>query len=172
MEPRNNKIIEEITAPEEINEEIKNTDEAVQTDEACSEKEAPKKRTRNPIKRMREGGMFTLGFKIIGWTFLASLIVYILSRFVTEFAEFWTKYPAHWIRFVLAKLTGWFPFSLAECIIVTLPVIAISYIVASSVSSRRYFIMYKSFNFWFEYFAIHFTPLFKFIISQFRHLCQ
>lgn len=137
MEPRNNKIIEEITAPEEINEEIKNTDEAVQTDEACSEKEAPKKRTRNPIKRMREGGMFTLGFKIIGWTFLASLIVYILSRFVTEFAEFWTKYPAHWIRFVLAKLTGWFPFSLAECIIVTLPVIAISYIVASSVSSRR-----------------------------------
>ncbi|MBQ5837938.1 MAG: DUF3810 domain-containing protein, partial [Clostridia bacterium] len=137
MEPRNKEIIEEITAPEEINEEINNTDEAVQTDEACSEKEAPKKRTRNPIKRMREGGMFTLGFKIIGWTFLASLIVYILSRFVTEFAEFWTKYPAHWIRFVLAKLTGWFPFSLAECIIVTLPVIAISYIVASSVSSRR-----------------------------------
>lgn len=138
MEPRNKEIIEENTTSEEINEEIKNTDEAVQTDEACSEKEeAPKKRTRNPIKRMREGGMFTLGFKIIGWTFLASLIVYILSRFFTEFAEFWTKYPAHWIRFVLAKLTGWFPFSLAECIIVTLPVIAISYIVASSVSSRR-----------------------------------
>ena len=138
MESRNKEIsqenIESVIEPETesmTNEEQENicqpSDDEIKT----------KKRSRNPIKRMREGGMFTRGFKIIGWTFLGTLAIYILSRFVPEFAELWTKYPAHWIRFILAKLTGWFPFSLAECVIVSLPVLALAYIVASSVSSRR-----------------------------------
>lgn len=137
MESRNKEINQEITETAENTEVILEGEASSAAESIQIEEEAPKKRSRNPIKRMREGGMFTRGFKIIGWTFLASFGVYILSRFVTEFAEIWTKYPAHWIRFILAKLTGWFPFSLAECVIVALPIIALSYIVGSTVSSRR-----------------------------------
>ncbi len=138
MEPRNKEINQENAQATEAAEVTINTDEASENREAIlTDEEKPKKRSRNPIKRMREGGMFTRGFKIIGWSFLASSAIYILSRFIPEFAEIWTKYPAHWMRFILAKLTGWFPFSLAECVIVSLPIIALAYIVASTVSSRR-----------------------------------
>lgn len=136
MESRNKEINQEPIEISEVNGTTVSADVDIEPETSIDE-EIPQKRSRNPIKRMREGGMFTLGFKIIGWTFLASIVVYVLSRYIPEFAEFWTKYPAHAIRFVLAKITSWFPFSLAECIIVALPFIAISYIVASSVSSRR-----------------------------------
>ncbi len=144
MESRNKEInsldIEQLKNDEDA--VLSETKEALVDEEISAQTEAsaedkPKKRSRNPIKRMREGGMFTRGFKINGWIFLASLAIYLLSRFIPEFAEFWTKYPAHWLRFILAKLTGWFPFSLAECVIVSLPIIALAYIIASSVSSRR-----------------------------------
>ena len=36
----------------------------------------------------------------------------------------------------MAKLTGWIPFSLAECIIVSLPVLVIAYIVTSTISTK------------------------------------
>jgi hypothetical protein len=136
MEPRNKEIIEEVLDSKATVSEPSEPEVVIET-EALGAEDKPKKRSRNPIKRMREGGMFTRGFKIIGWTFLASLAIYILSRFIPELAEFWTKYPAHCIRFILAKITGWFPFSLAECIIVSLPIISLAYIIASSVSSRR-----------------------------------
>ena len=96
-----------------------------------------KKSKRNPFRRMIDGGMFTVPFKIVLWSFAFSLFVYILSRFVQPFAEFWTKYPAQAIRFILAKLTGWFPFSLAECLLISIPLLTIGYIIASSVSAKR-----------------------------------
>ena len=96
-----------------------------------------KKRTRNPIKRMKEGGLFNLPFKILLWSFAFSVLIYLVSRFLSPFAEFWTKYPAQAIRFVLAKLTGWFPFSLAECMLISIPILALAYIIASSVSTKR-----------------------------------
>lgn len=89
------------------------------------------------IKRIINGGLFTLAFKILTAALVVSLIVYLLSRFIPEFAEFWTRYPAQGIRFILAKATGWIPFSLAECILLSLPVIAIAYIVLSTVSTKR-----------------------------------
>jgi hypothetical protein len=127
MESRNKEIIPE-------NEYTEATDIDV-TDVLSEDNE--EKPSKNPIKRMKEGGMFTLSFKIIGWAFVASLFVYLLSRFIPVFAEYWTRYPAHWLRFLLAKLTGWFPFSLAECVLVCLPIIALAYIVASTVSTKR-----------------------------------
>ncbi|MBQ8895510.1 MAG: DUF3810 domain-containing protein [Clostridia bacterium] len=99
--------------------------------------EIKKKRTRNPIKRMIEGGLFNLPFKIVLWSFVFSLAVYVVSRISPAFAEFWTRYPAQAIRFILAKLTGWIPFSFAECLLISLPIIAIAYIIASSVSTKR-----------------------------------
>ena len=95
-----------------------------------------KKRTRNPIKRMKEGGLFNLPFKILLWSFAFSVLIYLVSRFLSPFAEFRTKYPAQAIRFVLAKLTGWFPFSLAECMLISIPILALAYIIASSVSTK------------------------------------
>ena len=133
MESRNQEIIsgidENIDTVTEINDESTGAEETTAPEN--------KKRSRNPIKRMKEGGLFNLPFKIVGWTFLASFVIYLVSRFVPAFAEFWTKYPAHWIRFILAKITGWFPFSLAECLLVCIPVFTLAYIIASSVSSRR-----------------------------------
>ncbi len=99
--------------------------------------EFKKKRRFNPIKRMKEGGMFNIHFKIVLWAFAFSVVIYIFSRLVPAFAELWTRYPAQWIRFLLAKITGWFPFSLAECLLLSIPILAFFYIVASSVSTKR-----------------------------------
>lgn len=122
----------------EITEQINNetTNEASGADEN-SAPDTDKKRSFNPIKRMKEGGMFTLPFKVLCYAFVSALCVYVISRFIPAFAEFWTRYPAQALRFVLAKLTGWFPFSLAECLIVSMPILAIGYITASSVSTSR-----------------------------------
>ena len=109
--------------------------------EGAEETSAPevqvKKRSRNPIKRAIEGGLFNLPFKILCWIFIASAVIYIASRFITPFAEFWTKYPAQWMRFLLSAITGWFNFSFAECFLVLLPIIAIAYMIASSASTKR-----------------------------------
>ncbi len=52
---------------------------------------------------------------------IISLIVHIISVISPEFADFITRYVASGVRFVLAKLTGWIPFSLAEMILILLP---------------------------------------------------
>lgn len=119
--------------------EIIQTDNEIIDSSGAETNSAPeaKKRTRNPIKRMKEGGLFNLPFKILLWSFAFSVLIYLVSRFLSPFAEFWTKYPAQAIRFVLAKLTGWFPFSLAECLLISIPILALAYIIASSVSTKR-----------------------------------
>jgi len=128
MESRNKEIISaEYT---DINSDILGADEN-------SAPNKQQKRSRNPIRRMKEGGLFNRTFKSILWAFLVSLIIYIISRFMPAFAEFWTKYPAHAIRFLLAKLTGWFPFSLAECLLLSLPIFALAYIILSFKSTAK-----------------------------------
>lgn len=89
------------------------------------------------LKRIGSSGVFSLPLKIFSTAFAVSLIAYLLSRFIPDFAEFWTKYPAHAIRFILAKVTNLIPFSIAECILVSLPVFAVAYIVLSTVSTKR-----------------------------------
>ena len=129
MESRNQEII--------LNDEIELNNENEGAEETSAPEQSIEKKSRNPIKRMAEGGLFNLPFIIVCYTFVFSGIVYIISRFVPTFAEFWTKYPAQAIRFVLAKLTGWIPFSLAECLLLSLPIIAIFYIVGSSIATKR-----------------------------------
>lgn len=116
----------------ELNNDISGAEET-----SAPEQQLSKKKTRNPIKRMIEGGLFNLPFKIICYSFIITGIVYIVSRFVPSFAEFWTKYPAQFIRFLLAKLTGWIPFSLAECLLLSLPILAVTYIIGSSVATKH-----------------------------------
>lgn len=109
--------------------------------EACPEdgaqqfEEPPKKK--NIFRRIASSGFFEGYTAVLFWVLAAALAVYLLSRFVTPFAEFWSRYPGHWVRFLMAKLTGWFPFSLAETVIVSLPVLAIGYIAISTYSTHK-----------------------------------
>lgn len=55
-----------------------------------------------------------------------SLILHILSSFIPAFADFMVRYPNSAWRWVAAKLTMWIPFSLAEMLIILLPLILIT----------------------------------------------
>ena len=63
-----------------------------------------------------------LVFFVIG---IVSLLVHIISVNSPIFADFITRYVASGVRFVLAKLSGWIPFSLAEMILILLPIILV-----------------------------------------------
>ena len=106
-----------------------------------------KKKRIGIIKRVKDSGFFNLTMKIYFAVFFAAVIIYLLSRWIPGFAEFWSRYPSVGIRFVLAKLTGWIPFSLAEVLLVSLPVTVIWYLIASSVSTKRDNSM-RNFNRW------------------------
>lgn len=81
--------------------------------------------------KLRIRGFFSLYFISIVSIFLFSTIVYIVSRFSPGFAEFWSRYPAYWLKFLFAKLTTWFSFSLAEWFLLSVPVLIIAYLIAS-----------------------------------------
>lgn len=140
MESRNKEIITE--DPElKTKENISN-----EADNAAAENETaalshPENSDGKECKEKTSGGffksaLFTTPFKILCGVFGISVIIYVISRFIPAFAEFWTRYPAQGIRFVMAKLTGWIPFSLAECIILSLPILVIAYIVISTISTK------------------------------------
>jgi len=132
MESRNKEIISENEAFEELN----NFESATENNEPVAFSDENTKKP--PLwKRFIKSRFFSRPMKILIWVFLFSIIVYTLSRISPDFAEFWTKFPAQAIRFVLAKVTGWIPFSLAEMLLLSIPVLAIWYIVASNVSTRR-----------------------------------
>ena len=122
MELRNQEITPEVN----INEEAEKT----------SASSAQARKRFDPLGFFKTS-LFTKPFWILTAIFIFSLIVYTTSRFSTAFAEFWTRYPAQGIRFILAKVTNFIPFSLAECLLLLLPFLAIFYIIASTVSTKR-----------------------------------
>ena len=80
-------------------------------------------------QRLKDSGCFSPFYITVMILFVISLVIYILSRLITPFAEFIARYPSHGIRFIMAKLTTWIPFSLSECILVLLPLMFVSYMV-------------------------------------------
>lgn len=126
---------------ESRNQEINPINESDALDESKAVAEVPENGEDAPkkkfVQRIRECELFTKPFKALLCITFGALVIYLLSRFIPAFAEFWTEFPAQAIRFLLAKLTGGIPFSLAEAFIVSVPVIAIAYIVASTVSTKR-----------------------------------
>ena len=116
----------------EDTESIEAVEDAYEEDEEDEEED-----TRPFLQRVRECELFTKPFVAFLWVFAFCLVIYIGSRFVPAFAEFWTRYPAQFVRLLLAKITNVLPFSFAECAIISLPVITIGYIIASNVSTRR-----------------------------------
>ncbi len=129
MESRNKEIIPE-------NEIIETEASQNEASEIIAENE--EKQEKKPlIVRIKECELFNTPFRILCFASIGAIIIYVLSRFVPFFAEIWTRFPAQALRFLLAKITGWIPFSLAEALLVSLPVIAIGYMIASSVSTKR-----------------------------------
>ncbi len=116
----------------ESNEE--NNSDKTKTIEIIPDDEKPKEPF---FKRLLHSELFTKPFKVFCGVAIGAVLVYIVSRFVPVFAEYWTRYPAQAIRFILAKVTGWIPFSLAETIIVAIPFLAIGYLVGSTISTKR-----------------------------------
>lgn len=98
---------------------------------------APEEEKKPLIARWREDGLLSRRMIALLIVFAFSLAVYLTARLCTPFAEFWTRYPAQAGRFITAKAMGWFPFSFAECVIISLPVLLIAYITAAIVSGRR-----------------------------------
>jgi len=89
------------------------------------------------VEHLKERGFFRLYVLVSEALFLLSLLVYLLSRFFEPFAEFWARYPAHGIRFVLAKLTGVVHFSVAEWVIASVPILIAGYFFFSNRSMKR-----------------------------------
>lgn len=129
MESRDKEII--------VIDEIELNNDNTGAEESSAPEQIPKKKKWNPIRNMIEGGLFNLPFTILCYCFIFSGLVYAIARFVPAFAEFWTRYPAQFTRLILAKITGWIPFSLAESVLLMLPLFAIAYIVASSVATNK-----------------------------------
>lgn len=66
-----------------------------------------------------------------------ALLIHILSSIFPSFADFMIKYPCAAVRFILAKATMWIPFSLAEMIIILIPIIFIVLVVIGIIISSK-----------------------------------
>ncbi len=81
---------------------------------------------------------------VIYCIFLFGVIIALISRFCTPFADFWNENIGAIFRGAFAYATGWLPFSLAEYVLLCVPVIFIALAVyiwkydSQSVSTARY----------------------------------
>ena len=77
----------------------------------------------------KQNNKASIRFPKFVWVFLGilafSLIVYVISLLSPEFSDFFNAYPAAAIRAILAWVTYIFPFSIAEVMIILLPVFLI-----------------------------------------------
>lgn len=76
-------------------------------------------------------------FVCLGLALIAA-ILHLITTQSTAFADFMTEKVCEIFRFLLAKLTGWIPFSLAELIIILLPLLVIAMILAIIHLARHY----------------------------------
>lgn len=66
-----------------------------------------------------------------------SLILHIISSISPTFADLMVRYPCAAVRFVLSKLTSWIPFSLAEMVIMLIPLIFIALVITGIIISSK-----------------------------------
>lgn len=100
--------------------------------------QTPEVKVKQPlIVKLKERGFFRPYVLLTEALFLLSLFVYVLSRLLEPFAEFWSRYPAQGVRFVLAKISGIVHFSVAEWVIVSIPILIAGYFFFSNRSMKR-----------------------------------
>ncbi|MEG2004258.1 MAG: DUF3810 family protein, partial [Clostridia bacterium] len=80
-------------------------------------------------ERILNSGVFAPFYLVLYILFAISLVVYILSRFITPFAEFIAVHPSQAIRLAMAKITSFIPFSLAETLLLLIPIFIALYMV-------------------------------------------
>lgn len=83
------------------------------------------------LDKLRIRGFLSPYFTTALLVFLFSVLVYIISRLSPAFAEVWTRYPSFWLKYLFAKTTSIFSFSLAECLLLSVPILVIAYLTAS-----------------------------------------
>lgn len=106
--------------------------------EMTGEKPKKEKKQRKPFSvAVRERGFLRPVFLFFLSLFATSVLLYVLCRLIPDLAEFWARYPSHWIRFVLAKITTWIPFSVAEWFVFSSPLLAVGYFVFSGKSLKK-----------------------------------
>jgi len=82
---------------------------------------------------------FTVPSIIAYLVFIVAAILHVIFYFSVPFADFFNRNISSVIRMILAKLTGWFPYSIAELIILCLPVIlAVLLVTAYRVSDSKH----------------------------------
>ena len=74
-------------------------------------------RKKEYIEELRLGGFCKRSFVSLLFVLAAAIVIYIVSRNVTAFAEFWSRYPGGYIRAAVTLVTSIVPISLAEVII-------------------------------------------------------
>ncbi|NCU27566.1 DUF3810 family protein, partial [Candidatus Nomurabacteria bacterium] len=90
------------------------------------DKKAEEKTSKSKIYRKLEScGVLRPFFLTLSALFILALIVYTVSRFSTGFAEFWARHMSVGIRFITATLTSVFPFSVAEILMLLVPLVLV-----------------------------------------------
>ena len=75
---------------------------------------------------------------------LISLILKIAFSLSPVFSDFYNRYPGAFFRMINAKLTGWFPFSLAETILMLMPlIVTVLVVMIIKVSKKTLRVMVK-----------------------------
>lgn len=98
----------------------------------------PTARAKKPVsQKLRERGFFRPYVLFSAGFFLFGVLVYLLSRAIPAFAEFWARYPSQALRFLLAKCSGVLHFSIVEWAILSLPVLIGAYFFFSNRSMKR-----------------------------------
>lgn len=92
---------------------------------------------RNFKQTLREYGLTRPYFVVTAACFLFGIVVYVVSRLSTPFAEFWARIPSQGIRALLSTVSGLLPFSVVEWVIFSLPVLLPGYLVFTSRSLAR-----------------------------------
>ena len=57
------------------------------------------------------------------------LALYLLALFVPDFAEWYARYPYHWLSLAVNRVTGLLPFSLAEILLVLLIAVVLFWLI-------------------------------------------
>lgn len=91
---------------------------------------------------------YSLPLTVILTFFILAFLVRTIARFSTPFADFYTRTVGAAFRFIMAKLTGWFPFSLAEILVCLVPVFFFLLILFGilSIKKREHFRRFVAFT--------------------------
>lgn len=93
----------------------------------------------NKIKKgyKKVNNYFPLLAIIAYFVFITAIIIHVISLFSVPFSDFFNRYISSFVRMFLAKLTNWFPYSVAELVVLLLPLIIVCILINSFKVSNK-----------------------------------